>query len=510
MTVAFNNMSATERTSLFFAEFNAGVSPNTGISTQVLIGHKLSTGTAAAGVLAPLGGTDPNTLFGVGSILADMAQFARYHDPVGAVYVLPVAEPMNAVARVDTVTFTAATSAGTFVRYLNGERISFPIAAGNTAAAIAARFAAAVNAGYVRFNKRMNWTMTATVSAAVVTLTSNHGGTVSNQFRLDAALDGDEVEVAGVTATLANVTAGAGDVDLAVALAFINTIPAIWVTSAFPATIAQLGAADSYLSDSGTGAWSPSVQRLGHYTTSLSGSLAALTVFGTARNGAHVTVLGVLNFPHPSWCINAALNGVIARSKNIGATISEAVEISRPLQTLPLQGIRPPKVDTDRWDQADRNSLYNNGIAGYTVDAANVVRLERIITTYQRNAWGSSDTTFLDVETLAQSMYVGRYLRQRIESTYPRCVLMDDNPRGVQGVVTPAAAKATVLHAYIELCNGAICEQPDLIAKYLIVERSSDANRLDCFLPIDVANQLRVFAANVTIYQQFDADVQVA
>lgn len=89
MTVAFNNMSATERTSLFFAEFNAGVSPYTGISTQVLIGHKLSTGTAAAGVLAPLGGTDPNTLFGVGSILADMAQFARYHDPVGAIYVLP-------------------------------------------------------------------------------------------------------------------------------------------------------------------------------------------------------------------------------------------------------------------------------------------------------------------------------------------------------------------------------------------------------------------------------------
>ena len=510
MSVAFNNMPANIRTGLFFAEFNAGVPPFSGISTQILIGHKAAGGSAALGVLAPLGSQDVNALFGAGSSLADMAQFARWHDPIGAIYVLPVAEPVGGVARVDILTFTAATASGTLVRFVAGERVAIPVGAGDTGAAIAARFAAAVNAGYTRFNKRMSFPVTATASAAVVTLTAIHTGVIGNQVRIDAGLDGNEIDPAGVTVTVANVTAGAGIVDIAAALAFLNTIPATWITSAFGATPAILDATQTYLSDAGSGAWSPMVGKRGHYTTVYASNLAAQTAFGGARNDPHATVLGILNYPHPLWCIAAALNGVIARSKNIGAAITEAVEISRPLQGLVLQGIRPPKVDGDRWARADREALYNSGIAACTVDVAGQVRIERTVTTYQRNAQGAADTTFLDLETLAQSMYVGAYLRHRVETTYPRCALMNDNPSNLQGVATPDGVRATILHAYIELCNGGVCEKPDLIAKYLIVERSGDPNRLNCFLPVDVANQLRVFAANVTIYTEFDPNRQAA
>ena len=510
MPVAFNNMPAVIRTGLFFAEINAGSPPYSGISTQILIGHKLTGGSAPVGVLQPLGGQDPNALFGAGSILADMAQYARWHDPVGAIYVLPVAEPGGGGADTRTLTFTAATVAGTLVRYIAGEKVSIPVAAGDTAAAIATRFAAAVNAGYVRFNKRMLWTVTAAAVAAVVTLTSRHAGTVGKQVRVEAGLEGNEVDPAGVTVTVATGTAGTGDVDVAAALAFLNTIPATWITSAFEATTTILNATSLYLSDAGGGGWSPMVQKRGHFTSVLGGNLAALTAFGAARNDPHATIFGVQNFPHPLWCIAAALNGVIARSKNIGAALTEAIEISRPLQTLPLQGIRAPKVDLDRFNRADRETLLQNGISTFTVDHAGVVRLERIITTYLTNAAGALDTTFLDIETLAQSMYIASYLRQRVETTYPRHVLLDRNPGTLQGVVTPDGARATVVHVYNELYQAGIVEKPELIAKYLIVERSNDGNRLNCFLPVDVANQLRVFAANVTLYTEFDPNRQAA
>lgn len=510
MTVAFNNMPADQLTSLFFAEFNAGVPPYSGTSRQVLFGHKTSGGVMASNSQIPLGSIDPNVLCGPGSTLAAQAAYARRHDPFGEIYLVAVAEPGSAVARVDTLTFTAATAAGTLVRYVAGEAVSIPVAAGDAATAIAARFAAKVAEGYVLFNRRMAFPVVATVSAAVVTLTARHGGTVGNQVRVEAGLDGDEFDPAGVTVTVANTTPGAGEVDLATCFAYLNTQPADWVVSAFEAKTANLNASRDFFADTGTGRWAPTVQKLGHYTSVLAGNLSALTAFGSGRNDPHATVFGAYAFPHPLWCIGAALNGVIARSKNLAASITEAIEISRPFNGLALEGIRPPKLDTDRFGDADRNSLYRNGIAGYTVSADNVVRLERITTTYQRTALGASDRTFLDLETLAQSMYVGRYFRQRIETTYPRHVLMDENPRGLQGVATPDGVKGTLRHAYIELCNGGICEKPGLFAKYVICERSADPNRLNAYLPIDVANQLRVFAANITISTELDENRLVA
>ena len=47
-----------------------------------------------------------------------------------------------------------------------------------------------------------------------------------------------------------------------------------------------------------------------------------------------------------------------------------------------------------------------------------------------------------------------------------------------------------------------IVEKAALFARYLIVERSADPNRLNAYLPVDQANQFRVFAANITLFQE--------
>ena len=504
MTVAFNNVPANLRTSLFFAEFNAGAAPYSGKSRQVLIGHKRAGSIAAlmGSNFINIGSSNPTTLFGYGSMLADMALYARRMDPNGEIYALIVDEPTGGTAATGTITFTGPASAsGNLTRYIAGEPVTIPVAAGDTATTIATRFTAAVAAGYVKFNIRMGFPVSAVAAAGVVTLTAMHTGSKGNAIRIDSALTAGDVDPTGVTVTTVAMNGGAGEVDLAAALAALGPANAEWICGPWN-TPTQFSVQQDFLSDAGTGRWAPTVQKQGHYITVYDGSLTALTALGNTMNDRHKTIMGLRNVPHAPWCWAAAINGAVARSKNLGAALSEAIEIARPLQTIILEGLRPPKSTLDHWGDADRNSLYNNGIAAYKVIAGQV-QLERLVTTYQTNPFGTPDITFLDLETLAISAYVGRYMRARIEGLFPRHALKDTNPRNLQGVVTPDQARRAEIHAYQELCDqGGVCDNADLFAKYLICERSSDSSRLNSFLPVQVAGQLRVFAANITIYNQ--------
>ncbi len=506
MTVAFNNMPGVIRAPLFYAEVNAGVSPYSGISRTILVGRVLATGSIPAGKLIDIGASDPNGLFGPGSMLADMALFARNFNTTGAVLALTVADPVGGAVGTGSFTIAGpATSPGTLTRYVAGERYDTPVATGDTASMIATNVAAMINDGYVKFNRRMLPPVIATAAGGIVTLTARHTGTESAMIKLEAGLDGDEVDPAGVTVTIVAMAAGTGIVDLAAALSFMASQPGDWFCGPYN-SLTQLNAAQSFFSDAGSGRWSPTVGLDGHYITALDGNLALQTAFGATRNDRHATVLATNGYSHPLWSFVAALTGVVGFSKDLGRALSEAVEIARPLQTIQLTGLRGPADPTLRWALADRASLYNKGLSALTFANDGTPVIDRVLTTYQVNAYGVQDQTFLGIETMAISTYVKRYIKQVVTQTYPRCVLRDDNPSGLQGVVTASQAKATMVHAYTQLSNiGGVVENATLFAQYLIVERSSDPNRLDAYLPIDVANQLVVFAANLTIFPQFDA-----
>lgn len=503
MTVAFNNMPGDIRVPLFYAEVNGGPPPYSGLSRLILVGRKLSGGTIPTMTPTNLGSVDPNYQFGKGSMLAEMAAYARWINPTGEIWAMDVGEPASAAAATGTIAFAgAATAAGTVVRYIAGERYSVGVAAGDSATTLAAAFAAAVNRGYAKFNRRLGAPVTAAASTGTVTLTANHTGVEGNSIRIEAGLDGDEIDPAGLTATITAMSGGAGIVDMAVALAAFGATAFDWIASPYSST-AQLNAARDYLSDAGTGRWSPTVGLDGHYITVSAGNLSTLTTLGAGRNDRHATILGGLNYPHAPWAWAASLGAMVAFTKNLGRSLTEAIEIARPMQGLILPGLRAPKAASDRWAIADRDSLYHNGISAVTWTADGQAQIDRVLTTYQTNAFGSPDIAFLDIENIAIAAYVKRYLKTVITSTYPRHVLRDDNPRGLQGVATPPQIRATLVHAYTELSEVAgIVEKPALFAKFLIVERSSDPNRVNSYLPVDAANQLRVFAANITMFQE--------
>ena len=237
----------------------------------------------------------------------------------------------------------------------------------------------------------------------------------------------------------------------------------------------------------------------GHYLTAFFGTLGAAVTLGNARNDQHVTIMASQVSPTPIWEWTAALGAIAA------AHLTDAPELSRPLQTLVLSGILPPRDRSLWWDIADRQALYVDGMSGYTVTVDGQVALDRVRTTYQVTSAGVADGTFGDIETMAQAMFMVRYFRTEVSNHHSRQALADDNPYNVSEITTPRDIRNTLIHAYQELTELGVGEKEDLFAQYVSVERDpNDANRVNAYLPVDVVNQLRVFAANVTINLQYD------
>ncbi|EJO47554.1 bacteriophage Mu tail sheath family protein [Enterobacter sp. SST3] len=105
-----------------------------------------------------------------------------------------------------------------------------------------------------------------------------------------------------------------------------------------------------------------------------------------------------------------------------------------------------------------------------------MLRIQRDITTYKKNAYGVADNSYLDSETLHTSAYVLRRLKSVITSKYGRHKLANDGTRfgPGQAIVTPAVIKGELLATYRQMEREGIVENYDLFKAHLIVER--DAN----------------------------------
>lgn len=500
MSVAFNAIPSNLRVPLFYAEVNAGPNAYQGPSRLLVIGQKTSAGIMAVNTVRLLD-DDPAVLGGPGSHLAEAALWARMNHPFGEIWLGCLADPAG-VAATDTITVGAGIvgKTGSVVVYVGGERVEVAVLSSDTVTNVATNLAAAINLGYSKFNRSLTFPVLASSSVGVVTTTARNIGTLGNKITIDLDLDGNEGPLQQYL-TVADGVTGTGIPALGTLLAACGDIEFDWIASAYADTT-SLNSTQTFL-DGVSGRWSPMKQLYGHHLSVLFDTYGNLATAGLGRNDPNATILGVPNSPSPPWRWAGALGGVVAKDKNLGGEVDQAYQISRPLQTLPLVGIRPPKLKSDWFDITQRNTLYQDGIAGFRVMVDGTVLLDRVTTTYRLNSWGQPDITWLDVETRAQMVYFVRYLRQRITQKYGRHALANDNPGAQQGIVTPKILKAECVHVYQELELGGLVENSDLFAQSLIVERSADPNRVNAYLPADVVNQFRIFAANVTTFLQY-------
>ncbi|HHT8903062.1 TPA: phage tail sheath subtilisin-like domain-containing protein [Burkholderia cenocepacia] len=484
MTVPFKQIPQNIRTPLFFAEIDNSRA-NTAVTNQraLLIGP-MTTGAATANIpLLSAGTGDANTQFGANSVLALMTAAYRRNDQFGEVWCLPVADAAGAVAATGSIAFTAPPTAnGTISLYIADQLVSVPVTQGMTTAQIATAVAAAIN---------LIPAMPATAAAATntVTLTADNKGLVGNdidiRFNKQGAAGG-EILPTGLTATITAMASGATNPSLTTALGNLLDMPFDFIACAFTDTT-SMDAIKAFLNDS-TGRWSWQQQVFGHAFYAYRGTWGSLTTFGTARNNQHETVMGFNDSPTPSWQWAASVAAVTA--------VSVRADPGIPMQTVALTGISAPPLQS-RFNLSQRNTLLYDGISTFTVADDGTVAIENLITTYQTNAFGQPDNSYLEIETMFLLAYVLRRLRTLVTSKYARVKLAADGTRFAPGsaIVTPKIIKADQIAEYRQMEYEGYVQGSDIFAQALIVEQNaSNPNRVDVLWPGTLINQLRIFA----------------
>ncbi len=514
MSISFSHIPASLRVPLFYAEMDNSAA-NIGSQTlnTLLMGQMLPTGSAVPDVVIPV--SDPNSaiaLFGQGSMLARMVQVYRNQDSGSCnLWCLPLRDGVEGSYASGSITLSGIASvAGTIALYFAGQVVYVAVQQGDAADRIATSMAMMINTdadlpvtattglppGSIQPNYPVMQGNTPAIASstpsALVRLRCRWPGLTGNEITLQDSFLGwtaGESIPSGITLMYSGPTLSGGTMDPVLnntAISAMGDTPFDFIIHPYAQAMA-LDALQLELNDN-TGRWSYVRQIYGHAYTARRGRLSDLVAFGATRNDQHHTIAAMDEAcPHPAWEYAAAYGGANA--------VDIANDPARPTQTTPLYGILAPPAGKSFLFE-ERQSLLNFGLATSFVSGGQLC-VERAITTYQQNAFGVSDTSYLDSETLHTSAYVLRALKSVITSKYPRHKLADDGTRFAAGqaIVTPSVIKGELCAIYGDLEYQGIVENLDTFKKYLIVERdSNDPNRLNVLFPPDYVNQLRVFA----------------
>lgn len=484
MSVSFPTIPSDLRVPLFWAEMdNSEANTTQSSGPSLLIGYSSTDSTIAKNKLTILPSAAlAGKVAGRGSQLARMVAQYRAVDPFGELWVIAVTEPDGETAK-GTVTLTGnAQASGTLSLYIGAVRVQAAVVTGDAPVAVAATLAAAVNAN-------ADLPVTAGAAAGVVTLTARHKGLTGNDIPL--ALNyygtvGSENTPDGVNVAIVAMAGGTGSPSLAATVAAMGDEPFDFIGTPFSDS-ASLATLALEMNDS-SGRWGYARQLYGHVYTAKIGTLSELVAYGDTLNNQHITAAGyepAVQTPADELvALRTARNAVFIR-----------VDPARPTQTGELTGALPAPAGS-RFTLTEQQSLLKHGIATAYAESG-VLRIQRDITTYQKNAYGVADNSYLDSETLHTSAYVIRQLKSIITSKYPRHKLANDGTRfgPGQAIVTPAVLKGEICASYRTMERAGIVENFDLFKQHLVVERNvSDPTRVDVLFPPDYVNQLRVFA----------------
>lgn len=482
MSISFNAIPVNIRTPGQYIEFDntRAVQGLPAIRHKILVlGQRLTTGSLPAGVpVRILSAAQAEDAFGRGSMMSAMLNALKAANTYTECWALALDDNAAGVTATGTITLSGSpTEAGTLNLYIGGQLVQAAVASGATAAALATALAAAVTAD-------TSLPVTAAAVGAVVTLTFRHKGECGNSLDVRLNYYSGERTPRGLVVAVSAMNGGTANPDLQTAITAIgdeqyHTVIEPYIDSSNLAKLEALMAAR----------FGPMVMKEGQAFTAVSGSHAASTTLGGARNSPHLTIMGAGKSPTPPWVWAAVA----------GAVDAYEPDPARPRQTLPLPGVLPPAI-VDRWTRDERNLALYDGISTTLVDAGGLVLIERLITTYQVNAFGVADISYLDIETMRTIAYLRFSVRSRIGLKFPRHKLASDgNQFGAgQAVVTPNIIRAELVMLFLDWMDAGLTEDVEQFKRDLIVERNaSDPNRVDAIIPPNVVNQFRVFAGQV-------------
>lgn len=488
MSISFNSIPNNIRTPLAYIEVNAAndnFQPNFRMLT---LGNMLSSGTATANTPVLVHSySQAVSLFGQGSQLTNMYKTIFDNNNIIEQWCVPLADASGGVKATGNISFTGpATAAGTISLYIAGVLINVSVSSGDTAQTIATNTTAAINAN-------LDLICTAAVDGTnnyQVNITCRHKGLFGNYIDIRLNYGGvfaGQGLPAGVGATITAMASGTTNPTLTTAISNLpDTIYNMFCHPYNDAT--SLTAIENEMNRR----WGPLVMLEGHAITGANGSVSTLVTLGNSRNNPHSTILDCnSDSPTPYWIWVAAAAAVCSNSLEI--------DPARPLTTLPLVDVLPPRHQFYR-SISDKNSLLYDGIATTNVASGGVVTLERIITTYQLNAFGMPDNSYLDITTPFTLSYMRQDLLTRITTKFPRMKLAANGTifGAGQAIVTPSIIQAEIVAIATNWVTlGLLQNLADFKANLIVELNANDPTRVDASLPTQLVGPFYIFAAQI-------------
>ncbi len=484
---------------------------NTGTINQrsLILAQMLTGGTATAGAAQISAGVgEAQISYGAGSGMALAVERYRAIDPVGELWCLPLADAVGATAATGSIALTGtATAAGTVPLYLNGIYVGCPVSSGDTATIAAANMATAINAYTSPGGNPLG--VTAAAATGTITLTARQKGALGNQNTILLSVLGPSAgqgqpgttNVPGLTAAITAFSGGAGDPTIATALAALPAAPFDFIVCPYN-DVTSLNACQSFLSDA-AGRWNWSVQLFGGVFTAKGGSLATRTTWSTARNDQHATAIGAFGSPSPDWAWAVDYCAASAVSIRSDPTIPiGGLTTGAALNVMP-----PPLANQDGF--AARETLLFDGMSTYKVDPAGIVHVDRAITTYQFNANGGPDDSYLNLNVPYQLMAYIRTVETMIGSNFNQVKLVADGSRIPVGsrMVTSQTILFAIIAQYTQIATVGLPGAPaGLVQNPAAFAQSARAINagggiVKALLPVQLGNQLIAIAMNIQFTQ---------
>lgn len=426
------------------------------------------------------------TIAGAGSALAAAIAALVSASPYVEVDMVMVAPEADAKPASATLTFTGkAGQNSTAAIWANGVRVPFVITTTMQAADMASAAAAAFTDDVAARTG-----LTAAAVAGVLTLTSVEKGAFVNDIDVRlSTLAGDQVP--GVAVAVTDMTGGAGTPDLTPA---INLVTNVWYTDI--ATCLNDATNLTALSTDAERRYGAMTHLDTHVYFGFRGTYGAILALTGTLNSRFMSVLPAARPKWAPWIVAAVMCGVAAQALN-----NDPARQLRTLELTGLTGLAPD--DTDLFDDDMRNVLLKSGASTFLVGQDGTVRIERLVTNYQKDASDNADKAWRDIMVPKTGTRIRYDWNTFIDEMYPRAKLADDTSTlalQADGVVTPTTLKGSWAgRLAVYEAQGWVEDSATYAAQATFELNSEDRNRCDSALPVKVIGSLITLANSIQL-----------
>lgn len=493
MSITYNDIPANNLYPIFATEFGGSMTAKTGPMPwkNLIVGQPLRSKMSENGSLTLITSDEQaDALFGAGSQLSLMVKAFRKNTKTSELWALPVADNNSSAAATGTLTFTVAGSEvtptlkenGVFRLMISGQSCPVNVAVGDSAAAVATKVAAAIEA-------KTSLPVSATAATSSVTLTAKNKGSCGNGLDIRWNHNQGEMLPEGLTVALTAMAGGGTDPQYETA-----GVAASCAGNWFNMVVIGSSETDNinYIKSMLDERWTAIVQQTGVMCFSLNGG--SESDYTTKANGLNSQEIVLAALP------KSPTSGSEKASALFGCLAPKALnDPAAPLHNYAVAGVVAPRRD-DREDFYGNNRLLAAGCALMVAAEDGSVFTSRIVTTYKRNAQNVPDKSYMQLETVLTLSYLRWDWNNYLASKYSHAKLAPDGSKFGEGqqVMTPSLGKAELIARYQKWEEMGLVYDSKGFAEAVVVELDpNDDYAMNFLIPAHLIKQFFVSKSKI-------------